>query len=157
MNRKPPGLGPAAMKTYAVSSPITTHHRDATCAEVECVNHERGWVTVIDETTDLGAKQARYIRQVCRPVGAQVVVKVRARYTEARTAAGWTEFTFGPGQECFIPHKVPLGRPEIYVVRDGDSRGNPRGTLPRRHDRAEHWVEDMAGHLDGLKTLTERG
>lgn len=152
-----PGFGPAAMKTYQVSSPRETHYRDATCAEVDCRNHAKGWVTVIDEATDLGAKQARYIRSVCRPAGAAVVIKVRARYTEAKTPAGWTEFTFGPGQECFTPHKVPVGRPELYVVRDGDWRGNPRRTEPYRHTRAEYWVEDMQGHLDGIRTIAERG
>ena len=35
-------------------------------------------------------------------------------------------FTFEAGQQCFTQHHVP-DRPQFFVVRDGDWRGNPTG------------------------------
>lgn len=159
INRITPGLGPGQMQTYQIDAPLSSHFRTASCEEVNCPNHERGWVTVIDESTPLGKRQAAYIRETCRPTSAVLApgTQVRARFVEGRSPAGWTEFRFGAGQECFKPHQVRLSREEIYSVRGGDWRGNPRGTRPRVHDKAEHWVEDMDEHLDKFRTLKERG
>lgn len=151
----PPALGPGAMKTYQVTSPLTTHFRETSCAEVDCPNHANGWVTAVDESTDLGARQASYIRRTCRPAVAPSAPGMR-RYTETRTEAGWTAFRFDAGQECFGQHRLPLDRPEIYIVRGGDRRGNPRGERYLHHD-AEGWVEDFAEHQDSLARIIERG
>lgn len=114
---------------------------------------------MIDETTPLGKRQAAFIRENCRPATTVLApgTKVRARYLEGRSPAGWTEFRFGAGQQCFAPHQVRLTREEIFKVREGDWRGNPRGTRPFVHSKAEHWVEDMDEHLDRFRTLKERG
>src|SRR6478752_3117149 len=53
---------PQALQTFEIAEPLPTHWRPATCAEVECQAHMAGWRTTIDLTTDLGVKQARYIR-----------------------------------------------------------------------------------------------
>jgi hypothetical protein len=44
---------------------------------------------------------------------------------------------------------VPLERPELYVVRGGDWRGNPRGEV-RRHSGPDSWVNDFAEHQDRI-------
>ncbi len=138
MNRITP-VGPAhAYKTYSITSPISTHYRDGTCNEAGCLAQRHGWQTTVDETTDLGARQAHYIRK-----------QSGRRYVEHRSEAGLTVFTFEAGQRCFATHKVPLQRPELYVVRGGDWRANPTGEQ-RIHANAQDWVEDFAEHQDRI-------
>jgi hypothetical protein len=65
---------------------------------------------------------------------------------------------FEAGQPCFPPASTaPLARPELYVVRDGDRRGNPRGTKARLHQRPELWQEDFAEHQQTLADAQQRG
>jgi hypothetical protein len=136
-----PQLPASAYKTYAISSPLSTHYRDGTCDEAGCLAHRHGWQTSVDEATDLGQRQAHYIRKLSG-----------RRFTERRTELGLTAFTFEAGQRCFAtPHKVPLGRPEIYVVRGGDWRGDPtRGEATRVHSGPDAWVNDFGEHQDRL-------
>lgn len=145
--RLTPKLPVSAMKTYSVSAPLSTHFRDATCAEVRCEAYESGWMTTIDESSELGQRQAYYIRK-----------QSGRKFTETSMSEGRTIFTFEPGQKCFRAdtHKVRVERPEIYVVRDGDWRGNPAGAV-RRHANAADWVDDMANHQDKLATRLEQG
>jgi hypothetical protein len=141
MNRITP-VGPVhAYKTYEIVSPISTHYRDGTCDEAGCLAQQHGWKTTVDEATELGQRQAHYIR-----------TQAGRRFLEERTAAGLTDFTFEPGQRCFATHKVPLERPELYVVRGGDWRGNPTGEV-RRHSGADSWVDDFATHQDRIARI----
>lgn len=144
--RLEPKMAVQAYKTYAIRSPLATHTRPATCREVECGNHLRGWVTRVDVSTDLGQQQAKYIRD-----------HAGRAYTIDRSGSGSViAFTFAAGQECFAQHRVSLDRPEIFVVRDGDWRGNPTGNK-RRHARPEHWVEDFSEHQHKLAREIEKG
>lgn len=140
-----PALPAQAYKTYQVVAPRSTHFRPATCAEVGCPAHGCGWRTVVDERTDLGQQQAHYIR----------AMSGRA-FTAARDAAGLTTFTFEAGQACFQPHRVRLDRPEHYLVRGGDYRGNPTRAV-RRHVSAADWTEDFAEHQTRLADRLRRG
>lgn len=121
-------------KTYEITSPISTHYRTGTCEEAGCLAHQRGWQTSVDESTDLGQRQAHYIRTMSG-----------RRFTERRTELGLTAFLFEAGQKCFAEHKVSLERPELYVVRGGDWRGNPRREV-RRHSGPDSWLNDFAQH-----------
>jgi hypothetical protein len=150
LNRIEP-LGPAsAYKTYSVAAPRSTHFRTATCKEVECDGYRFGFAAVIDETTELGQGQAYYIRK-----------ESGRRFREERLPDGRTMFTFEAGQQCFrsgdTAHMIRLDKPEIYVVRDGDWRGNPRGTEARQHHSADDWIDDMANHQDAIATRIQRG
>jgi hypothetical protein len=147
-------------KTYEMRMPRETHTRPATCVEVGCANRAGGWVTVADERTDAGRQVAAWVRRLGRPVGAALspVVAARVRrYVEERAADGTTHFTFPAGQECFTPHRVSLERPALYVVKDGDIRGNPRGTPERRHVRGADWVEDSALHQQAIAAEHQKG
>lgn len=146
--RVTPALPPAAMKTYGIVAPRPTHWRAATCAEADCVNHLNGWQTKVDESTELGQQQAAYIR-----------AGSGRRFTEDRDDVGLTVFTFEAGQTCFRgdEHTVRVDRPEIYVVRDGDHRGNPRGTKPRIHNDPQGWVDDFGEHQERIADMRERG
>lgn len=149
---------PEAYKTYRVAAPLPSHWRPATCEEVDCPSYLQGWKTVIDEATELGQRQAHYVRSECLDDAAanRPAVGGRRRYREAREA-GLTVFTFEPGQRCFATHSQPLEREPLYVVRGGDWRGNPRGIPARVHQRGEDWVEDFASHQQKLADRIERG
>lgn len=152
-------LPPHAMKTYEVDRPRETHARPATCAEVDCRARAQGWDTIADERTPGGRLVASQVRQVARPVGAPLAPSVAAhmrRYTEA-LVDGVTHFVFAAGQECFATHTVELERPALYIVREGDFRGNPRRTPPRIHHSGADWVEDSALHQAALAAEQQKG
>jgi hypothetical protein len=142
----PPKLGPAYYKTYQVVAPLSTHFRRATCEEVGCEKLALGFKVVVDEKTDLGKRQAAYIR------GDRTRQAV-----ESKTPVGLTEFVFVAGNNCFAEHQTRLERQELFIVRDGDRRGNPRGTTPRQHKNAAEWQEDFAEHQSKLHDAQERG
>lgn len=145
--RLPPAMGPAAYKTYGWSRPIATHWRKGTCAEAGCRAYYNGWKTVVDESTDLGAGQANYIRHD----------KTR-KCTEARTPEGLTEFSYPAGQRCFraSDHLVRLEREASFYVRGGDYRGNPLGTRTYVLT-ATQWEDDFSEHQDRLAEIIKRG
>lgn len=183
MRRPAPYAGkyplPQNLTTYQVTSPRATHTRPGTCEEAGCGNLAFGWVTVVDESTDLGQRQAAYIRKECRPESAPLspaMLGVR-RYTEYRhempvevsrrlpghaedsepwaLGPGLVAFVFPPGQTCFTQHRVDLLRPENFMKRRGTSAY--RVDEPHRFDRGDQWVDDFGTHLDRLATLRERG
>ncbi len=131
-------------KSYEFSMPAVTHTRPATCGQVDCPTQASGWITPVDESTELGQKQAHYIRHLSGRI-----------HTEGPRDV-FTLFTFPPGEECFEPHMIPLDRDPVFVVRGGDWRGNPRRER-MTHDRPDYWVEDFADHQDRLATRINRG
>ena len=140
-----PKMPAHAYKTYAISSPITSHTRPARCEEVNCPNYINGWRTVVATQTDLGVQQAKYIED-----------QSGRHYTKEMAPLFQTIYTFPAGQQCFAQHRVPLHREPLYVVRDGDHRGNPTG-VRRVHAKPEHWVEDFASHQAELSNEIEKG
>ena len=135
------------MQTFAIRAPLATHWRPATCEEAGCDAFQHGWASYIDESTDLGQRQAHYIRK-----------ESGRKFTETRNEAGITEFTFEAGQRCFksSEHRVRNYRDERYLVRGGDFRGNPTG-MRREHKNAETWVDDFATHQDKIAEAVKRG
>lgn len=134
-----PTMGPEAYQTYAIRAPRSTHQRRAQCAEVDCPQWTNGWESRIDESTDLGARQAGYIR----------TLSGRA-FVESREGP-LTIFTFHPGQACFAEHWVSLDREPQFLVLGGDHRGNPRGIAPRVHRNFDDWANDFGEHQDTLR------
>ncbi|HUM06357.1 MAG TPA: hypothetical protein VLT90_12910 [Terriglobales bacterium] len=145
MFRPDPLAGVGAYKTYGLVRPLATHWRRATCEEVECSAFLHGWITRVPR----GSEQAQY-----------VLSKAHGRtFTEtAGLDSTEHEFLFGPGQTCFgsADHKVPIEREPIYIVRDGDWRGNPTGWR-REHKNGDDWVEDFGEHQDVLAARINRG
>lgn len=146
INRIEPNLDIRLMKTYSVAAPKDTHWTKVGCAEFRCSAYAEGWTTTIDESTEQGKAQAYYIRN-----------NSGRKYHEHRRA-NMTKFSFEAGQECFrrAEHKVRIDRPELYVVRDGDWRGNPTGNI-RKHTNPADWIDDFNNNQDKLITLHERG
>lgn len=146
ISRIQPALPATDVKTYAIAAPVETHFRPATCGEVDCAAHRSGWKTTVDVGTDLGRGQAHYIR-----------TESGRRFTEESLTGTLVTFYFEAGQRCFAQHQVRLDRPEIFLVRDGDWRGNPRGTETRIHATGEDWVDDFATHQERVADQIRRG
>jgi hypothetical protein len=144
LNRIAP-VGPAqAYKTYGASMPLRTHWVAATCEEVDCEAFLNGWsinVTPLSEQDVAAIREHGY------------------RYDVLPVSAEETLWLFDAGQPCFkaTEHRKEIGRPPIFYTRRGDWRGDPTGGRPYMHDSAENWVDDMATHLDRLRTERERG
>lgn len=140
VNRFQPRLAASSYVTYAVQTPLEMpgFWRKGTCEEVDCPRWLQGWVSRIDETTELGQAQAHYIRH-----------DKSRKHIESRTADGLTEFRYPPGQTCFRAdeHRVRADRPPIYLKRGGDWRAV---TSPTQILTPETWLESFAEHQDRL-------
>lgn len=136
LSRPEPALPPAAMRTWAVHAPPATHWQVVSCQQYGCLTQQRGFRTILDTATDLGRAQAGYLRtRAGRP------------HREHRSGPSQVTFVFPPGTDCFTTHRQPLGRPALYVVRDGDWRAYG----PATRLRPDQWVDTMADHLDQLR------
>lgn len=142
--RVDPVVGPEHYTTYGVASPISTHTREATCAEVECANHRNGFQITADVSTALGRKQAEYIRLHS------------GRHFTVEQSGDLVAFTFPAGQRCFAQHRVSLHREPIFSKRGGDYRGNPLG-VRRTVMRPEDWRDDFGEHQLKVAEAKERG
>lgn len=140
-----PRLPSSAYRTFQVAAPLSTHWRQATCAEFDCPKWRTGWRTGVDERTELGMMQAYYLRH-----------RSGRGFREERNAAGLTVFVFEPGQSCFkaAEHRVRTERPEFFVVRHGDHRAS---TVERVHSRAADWTDQFAEHQGRWAEIAQRG
>lgn len=144
MNRPDPLMAPQAYKTYAVVAPVSTHWRKATCAEVDCPHYLNGWRTRIENLT---------------PELLHTATHTGRRYTVQQIAEGESYLVFAAGQPCFAAasHRKRSDRPPLYVVRDGDHRGNPRGTKARVHHSPGNWLEDFAANRQAIADEIKKG
>lgn len=139
-------LGPEAFQTFGIVAPKETHTVPATCEEVECDHHIRGWAMKIDLGTDLGQEQARYIKH-----------QSGRSYEVTEQRDGLVTLVFRPGQECFQEHRRSIERDPIFRVKGGDARGNPLRTPTRVHKKPEFWVEEFAENQDRIASAIEKG
>src|SRR5581483_11373356 len=93
-NRIAPQGPAAAYQTYSILQPSDQAVKTA-CEDAGCLANKYGWESTFDETTDLGAAQANYVRWQCG-----------RDFTEHRTAEGLTVFRFAPHQRCFTEHRT---------------------------------------------------
>lgn len=140
MTRLQPAAPAAAYQTYQILCPPDQQVRTA-CEDAGCLQWAHGWETTVDEATELGRRQAGFIRQ-----------RSGRTFTEHRTAEGLTVFRFASRQRCFAEHRT---RPEFYTVHAGDWR-EYLGNI-RTHTRPADWVEDFAEHQLTVKEQTEKG
>ena len=100
---------PALFERFRVVSPLPTHFRRATCAEVDCPHFLKGWITIVPTVSD----KADYIRHTSG-----------RRFKEIKQEQGMSEFRFPPGQTCFRrdQHVHPNGTPSLLVREAGGQR-----------------------------------
>lgn len=146
VTRATPKIPANAMQTFQVKAPKSTHTRAATCEEVECQQYARGWRMQIDLNTDLGQRQAHYIKH-----------QSGRSYKVTDQKDGMVTLEFRGGQPCFQEHRVRNDLPEKFLVRGGDYRGNPLRTPTRVHKKPEFWLEEFQENQDRIKTIHERG
>lgn len=141
--RIPPNMPPAAYQTFQIASPIETHWRPATCEEAGCEQYANGWRVRVEGLSEADLHAIRTSGRKSQRVD---------------VADGETWLVFEPGQPCFkaAAHRVPLGRPELFIVKGGDWRGNPRGDF-KQHQRPEDWIDQFANHQDKLAETLEHG
>lgn len=156
---RPAPLMPAqAYKTYRIVSRRDTTVR-AACEAVGCEPWRRGWESKVDERVDCRSERRSLCpwmkkgMPACGRCQAHAIRTSGRTFTERKTADGITVFRFESGQRCFREHRT---RPELYIVRGGDYRGNPRGER-RTHKRPGDWLEDFSTHQDRLVQAIERG
>jgi hypothetical protein len=142
LNRIAPALPAHTFRTFRISAPVSSHFRPATCAEVDCPNWLSGWKVRVESLT---------------PDLLHAAKTSGRRYREQSLAAGETWLVFEPGQACFraSQHRTPIGRPELYLVQDGDWRQSYGQA--RQHTRPEHWVEEMSENQQRLIDAKQRG
>jgi len=143
LSRVQPLMGPQAYKTYEMRSPLPTHYRAATCAEADCTYYRDGFQVRVEGLA---------------PQVLHAVQHSGRKYTVQKVADGETYLAFEPGQPCLRAslHRVRIDRPPLYVVRDGDWRGNPTGR-GRQHTSPEDWVEDFATHQQAIADEIKKG
>jgi len=127
--------------TYGISASKDTGIITA-CKDAGCQAWQHGWETTVDESTPLGLNQARYIR-----------TGSGRTFTEAKTGAGLTVFRFESFQRCFAEHRT---RPDVYLRRHGDWRGNPSGQR-FHHANAADWTEDFRANQDRINSEIQKG
>jgi hypothetical protein len=146
----PSRLPPEAMRTFEIAEPLSTHWRSIRCEQAAegCDAHANGWKSTCDLTTKLGLQQARYIRDHSG----------RTFSHEFSGDGTLLTFRFAAGQQCFAGHRVALGRPALFVVRNGDRRGPGRRRLQRRvFDRPDQWVDDFHEATERVVQAAQRG
>lgn len=131
-------FNPNDYQRYSIKAPLSTHFRQASCAEVDCPQYLKGWRTRLEM---LNEKDRHY-----------VLKESGRRYKLQHVAEGETYAVFEPGQNCFqvSRHRVRVDRPETYSVLDGRR-------LLRNHTRPELWVEDLHEYSDAYQALKEKG
>lgn len=142
LNRIEPAGSPGAYQTYAITRRPDTLVK-AACEQVGCQAWRYGWDTAIDETTELGRRQATYIR-----------ARSGRSFRELPRAGqgAVTVFRFEPHQRCFTDHQTI---PEKFQVVGGDWRAY--SGLIRRHTSGADWAEDMGDHLGRVADQQRKG
>jgi len=134
--RPKPELPAGQMRTHHILAPAATHWRKATCEEVGCLAYQHGWslaLTGLDEDDIWQARNAgRSYREETGDAGPMLV--------------------FEPGQPCFrtSTHRIRIDRPEIFLVREGDWRGNPRKIEPTTFSGADAWADSLHTNLSQI-------
>ena len=139
LNRIQPTAPVDQMRTHAIFAPLETHWRKASCEEVGCLAFHMGWTL---DTVGLPEKDVELAKRSGR-----VYTIVPGEHGDV--------LAFGPGQSCFrvSEHRIRIERPEIFVARNGDWRGNPDGNQakPVIFSGADAWRDSLGTTLDNIK------
>ena len=128
-----------ATRDYRVQMPRDTTVK-AACEDAGCEQWLYGWDSLIDERTDLGREQAKYIR-----------TKSGRTFREMRAPDGLTVFRFEPKQRCFAEHRT---RPARLAVGRHLSDGS--FVAERTHTSLAALAEDYTQHVGRLAEQYER-
>lgn len=140
LNRIEPALPAHMMRTHAVLAPLRTHWRRATCEEIDCEPFLNGWGIAKKHLTEEDVARFR---------------RMGYRFATVQIEEGQDHLWFEAGQQCFRSHAEPhmkqLDRPGLFIVRDGDHRGNPRNTEPILFSGPDAWADSLNTNLEQLQ------
>lgn len=145
--RRPiPRMGTNSYLTFAARTPLQTHSRAATCAEVGCEGYQNGWTIPLTGIDPQLEHVARHSGWHFREVDGVNYGLGEGKY-----------LVFAPGQPCFVSHKhrISLDRPAFYFVGRGDHRSFDIRRATQR--REQDWVDQFANHQQQLREAQERG
>ena len=145
-NRVTPRMGTRSYMTFAARTPLATHSRKATCAEVGCEGYLKGMTIPLSGLDPQLEHVARHSGRQFREVDGVDFGIGEGRF-----------LVFPPGQPCFASqsHRVSLERQAFYFVGRGDHRSfDVRRATPRRE---QDWVDQFANHQQRLREAQERG
>lgn len=173
---------PRHMENFTAYTPMDTHHRPASCEEVDCDDWRNGFGIVLDPTDPLSDARAAAVRTAHRRFGEFIVIEGHVEQLQL-SGAGQSEFdieklaslegrvfAFPPGEACFKPHSVV--REDVSPIFE-HARGYQR-TLPgqqtadgrpvvvdRRHEKrivdGDEWRGRMNENADALERFRKRG
>lgn len=153
--RVPPKLPTGAYKTYRVASPVSTHYRPATCAEVGCKAYTEGWTY---KKSDLERENLLYAVTHAGKRYREMTMESLTMNDGCGKTAEEIYLVFEPGQVCFQArtHRISLERPEFYFAGRGDYRSfsHRRAT---QFDKAEDWVDSFQHHQEIINRVVEEG
>jgi hypothetical protein len=153
-----PSLPPHLVKTYQISQPL----REVSCETAGCEAWHHGMTLAVDETTELGQRQAAHARADKTRSCTETRDHQDTRIPEQLRIPCLTFFIYPPQTRCFAPsdgrprHRAPWDGRERLIERDGDWRGNPRG-WQRVHVRAEDFLDSWANHQGKLAEAFSQG
>lgn len=128
--------------TFQTTSPVETHYRKASCAEIDCPAYVNGWSYKKEDLT----AQDLYI-----------ATHSGRNWREVHIGPGENYIVFDSGQSCFAAgtHVISLERPAFYFVGRGDWRSYV--TTSAQQMRGVDWVDRFANHQAKLIEAIERG
>ena len=160
------------MKTqqFTIATPLSTHYVRVSCEEVECANHVRGWVTLLDPALHAHEGHIAAILTSGRHF-------TSCRSEEAAEQLGQSfppglrAFIFPPGQQCFERHQQPVGREANFlkdlartcrrhggrVVAEGLAGAPDASCSCYRHQNGSNWNEDFNEQTYALRRVIESG
>lgn len=138
-----PVADPRYYQTYQVAAPLGTHWTAATCEQVDCEHWREGWAVRVEH---LDARDLHLVKTAGR------------KFVEQQIGPGETWLVFEAGQPCFRAgtHVRRIEKPELFILRGGDHRGDPTGRGPIQLS-PESWTDDFGEHQDNISQLIERG
>lgn len=137
LNRVQPKIPVTAMRTHAILAPVSTHYRKATCEEIGCLAFHNGWTLAVAGLPDDVVADAKNSRRRYR--------------VERDDTTGAETLHFEAGQPCFkaAAHRIRIERPELFIVRAGDWRGNPDGTdSVTQLSGPDAWADSLQTNLE---------
>lgn len=158
VNRIQPQMPTQNYTTFAIKSPISTHYRRATCAEVNCADYLNGWYLKIEGTPEDLLYLATHSGR--RYTTGEVVIEKEVEIDGAITVVPdmFKALIFEAGQGCFAEatHVKSLERQEFYFSGRGDYRSF---SIRKAHlyDRPDQFVDDFDHHLTRIRRALEQG
>lgn len=153
LSRPTPRMDPGRYKTYAVVSPLSSHFRPATCAEVDCPHWLHGWGVRI---TEIPPEDQAAVREATYTLNGK---QYRYSYVEQEMEPGKPWLLFKPGQPCFKArwHRKRIEKEPLFLIRGGDHRTTAPGSDSGRELSAQSWVDDFGEHTQRLADEIEKG